>query len=202
MIRFFKVYRDATSKAPYGLIYNFTKAFTTDIEGHYAINFNTNAFLKNQMTAGGEVKLPKGLWIMDIKFECNVVNTNNSTLSGSNQIYDIDFGLETYLNGVATNDRTRFLYNGLKNGICNYQFTLANLSDNIPFKIEFKPEIRRTDLNGVYTLETTSVEFKNVSLTGTLINEYQSSQPVSKRIKATQKAEEVKVEENATEQSE
>ena len=176
MDTFFKVFKQALPNAPVNQIYNIGLKLETDIWPGYAMNFDTDAFLKRNVTSDGEIKLAKGLWIFDVALECDIVMTNGTNLAETHEIFAIDFGIQAYLNKVISNDRTKFLYTGYKDGMCNYRFAISNQVDNALFKVEFTPTCKKRAATSVGTslvnMTSVSIMIKNFSLSGSRLHDY------------------------------
>lgn len=174
MISFFKIYKDIMVNAPVKQAYSITGKFRTDIRQEYASNFDLDAFTNRKISPNGEIKLPKGLWIFDIKFGCDVANNDNGTLLNWQVLHSIDFGMQAYLNNTIQNDRSKFLYSGAKNGSCNYQFALANTIDDALFKIEFTPQCWQHGSTTITELTKVHLIMKDFSLSGTMLSNYEN----------------------------
>lgn len=199
MDTFFKVYKEALPNAPVNQIYNIGLKLQTDIRPEYAINFNVDTFLKRNVTADGEIKLAKGLWIFDVALECDIVMTNGTNLLGTQEVFGIDFGIQAYLNKVISNDRTKFLYTGFKDGMCNYQFTISNLVNDALFKIEFTPTCRRRESASLINIDGVSIVIKNFSLSGLRLHDY-GNLPLAKNIEEKEEDKIVKKSKTSTPQ--
>ena len=181
MMSFFKIYKDVMLNAPVNQVYSITGKFRTDIREEYAINFDLDAFTNRKISSNGEIKLPKGLWIFDIKFECDIANINNSTLLNWQVLHSIDFGVQAYLNNTIQNDRSKFLYSGSKNSTCNYQFAVANKVDDALFKVEFTPKCWQHGSTNIQELDRVHLIMKDFSLSGTMFSNYENL-PLAKNI--------------------
>ena len=186
MISFFKIYKPSIAEAPVNQIYNLFPQLKEDMLDQNAINFNLDTFLNRNMTTAGEIKLPKGLWIFDIIFNCDLRATAGGNIA-IQEIFTIDFGVQTYLNQTIVNDRPTLLYTGFKDGLCYYKFQVNNFGDNALFKMEFKPICKKRGVNSLIEINGVAVKMLNFSLSGLKLSDYADLPLAKTKIEETDK---------------
>jgi hypothetical protein len=190
MISFFKIYKTSIAEAPVNQIYNLFPQLKEDMLDQNAINFNLDTFLNRNMTTAGEIKLPKGLWIFDIMFNCDLRATAGGNVAVQ-EIFTIDFGVQACLNQTITNDRPVLLYTGFKDGLCYYKFQVNNLVDNALFKMEFKPICKKRDNDRLIELSGLAVRMLNFSLSGSRLSDYANLQITKTKIEVVEEEEKI-----------
>lgn len=190
MISFFKIYKTSIAEASVNQIYNLFPQLKEDMLDQNAINFNLDTFLNRNMTTAGEIKLPKGLWIFDIMFNCDLRATAGGNVA-IQEIFTIDFGVQAYLNQTLTNDRPTLLYTGFKDGLCYYKFQVNNLTDNALFKMEFKPICKQRGNNTLTEVNGVAVKMLNFSLSGSKLSDYANLQLAKTKIEAVEGEEKI-----------